>query len=377
MELTKEVNDLLLEIWDHRLANGNCDSTYWKCRFDQVSNNDYEDTLLRDRFGKLQEAKFINVLWADDFPYLIRLLDSGVSYIVNREKMMRSNKMIQRATVFVSYNQKSGSEFVDSLEKKLCDKATVLRDKNDINPWDSISQFMSSIRKQDFVVSVVTDEYMKSEACMYEMSIMLRESDWRERLMIVLPNGFDYANAERYEEYWENKKAEVVEKIKAGETSVDLLKDSLSRIKKIIAEISDFIEFIKDRKNPPIWDVLDAIEHKVTSSSTSEEIPEEYILLTEVENAKNALSHEAKELLISAFKTHKRILCVTSLSGTQILLDGEQASTFMKQEEMLNALAQLEQFGYVESVNSNREIFNVTKRGKTIADKLEIEKLLE
>ena len=236
---------------------------------------------------------------------------------------------------------------------------------------------MSSIRKQDFVVSVVTDEYMKSEACMYEMSIMLRESDWRERLMIVLPNGFDYANAERYEEYWENKKAEVVEKIKAGETSVDLLKDSLSRIKKIIAEISDLIEFIKDRKNPPIWDVLDAIEHKVTSSSTSEEIPEEYILLTEVENAKNALSHEAKELLISAFKTHKRILCVTSLSGTQILLDGEQASTFMKQEEMLNALAQLEQFGYVESVNSNREIFNVTKRGKTIADKLEIEKLLE
>ena len=206
---------------------------------------------------------------------------------------------------------------------------------------------------------------------------MLRESDWRERLMIVLPNGFDYANAERYEEYWENKKAEVVEKIKAGETSVDLLKDSLSRIKKIIAEISDLIEFIKDRKNPPIWDVLDAIEHKVTSSSTSEEIPEEYILLTEVENAKNALSHEAKELLISAFKTHKRILCVTSLSGTQILLDGEQASTFMKQEEMLNALAQLEQFGYVESVNSNREIFNVTKRGKTIADKLEIEKLLE
>ena len=195
--------------------------------------------------------------------------------------------------------------------------------------------------------------------------------------MIVLPNGFDYANAERYEEYWENKKAEVVEKIKAGETSVDLLKDSLSRIKKIIAEISDLIEFIKDRKNPPIWDVLDAIEHKVTSSSTSEEIPEEYILLTEVENAKNALSHEAKELLISAFKTHKRILCVTSLSGTQILLDGEQASTFMKQEEMLNALAQLEQFGYVESVNSNREIFNVTKRGKTIADKLEIEKLLE
>ena len=123
--------------------------------------------------------------------------------------------------------------------------------------------------------------------------------------------------------------------------------------------------------------MLDAIEHKVTSSSTSEEIPEEYILLTEVENAKNALSHEAKELLISAFKTHKRILCVTSLSGTQILLDGEQASTFMKQEEMLNALAQLEQFGYVESVNSNREIFNVTKRGKTIADKLEIEKLLE
>ena len=236
---------------------------------------------------------------------------------------------------------------------------------------------MSSIRKQDFVVSVVKDEYMKSEACMYEMSIMLRESDWRERLMIVLPNGFDYANAERYEEYWENKKAEVVEKIKAGETSVDLLKDSLSRIKKIIAEISDLIEFIKDRKNPPIWDVLDAIEHKVTSSSTSEEIPEEYILLTEVENAKNALSHEAKELLISAFKTHKRILCVTSLSGTQILLDGEQASTFMKQEEMLNALAQLEQFGYVESVNSNREIFNVTKRGKTIADKLEIEKLLE
>lgn len=76
--LTKRAEDLLKEILEHRLSDGNCDTAYWRERFESLSVAD--DALLRSLFKELKEADMISTSWADNYPYIMHILGKGVSY---------------------------------------------------------------------------------------------------------------------------------------------------------------------------------------------------------------------------------------------------------------------------------------------------------
>lgn len=77
-KISTETEKVLHEILDHRDEQGNCDSEYWKNRFEGLSIA--EDAVLRSSFKELKEADMISVKWADDYPYLLFLLAKGISY---------------------------------------------------------------------------------------------------------------------------------------------------------------------------------------------------------------------------------------------------------------------------------------------------------
>lgn len=117
--------------------------------------------------------------------FMERYETEGVPHIQGKE----------RPTVFISYNQDSSREFVDSLQKQLQSCATVIRDKTSMKEWESFADFMKSIRKQDFVVLVITPEYLKSMACMYEVSELLKDEDWREKVMFAVIDSSIYSTS--------------------------------------------------------------------------------------------------------------------------------------------------------------------------------------
>jgi len=63
---------------------------YWIERFDNVYGRD--DVILRGCFAELKEAGMINVIWADDRPYIIRVLKDGYLY-EKKEISAKDNKM--------------------------------------------------------------------------------------------------------------------------------------------------------------------------------------------------------------------------------------------------------------------------------------------
>ena len=81
-QLTKKAEELLGEILEHRLENGNCDTDYWKDRFEEYSVS--EDAIVRSLFKELREAGMISVSWYDDYPAVLMLLGNGVSYFEER-----------------------------------------------------------------------------------------------------------------------------------------------------------------------------------------------------------------------------------------------------------------------------------------------------
>lgn len=179
---------------------------------------------------------------------------------------------IERPTVFISYNRKSGSDFVDSLEKTLSSCATVLRDTTTMEDWDSFSDFMKNIRKQDFAVMVITHDYLRSVACMYEVSELMKDDNWKEKVMFAVLDSNIYANGpSEYIQYWQNKESELNEKARSIDAkNMAPITNSLNRVIDIQRCFGTFYEVICDSNNPKLWDIKDRIIERIrTTANTS------------------------------------------------------------------------------------------------------------
>lgn len=266
-KISSGAEQLLLDIITHRSANGACDLDYWEKRFEKLESDFNLEVQVRSQFGTLERKEMINVQWGDDVPTELYILDRGFEYY--EKFIQKGQQQMFDVKVFVSYNQKTGSEFADAIEKKLEGKATVIRDKSGITPWGSITKFMNSIREQDFAVAVITDAYLKSQPCMFEIATMMREHDWQKRIIPAVLETDIYGRKLEYAEYWSKLKVELEEKAKnvSGLASVQALAHDADQISKICSEISSFLTFVLDRNNPPIYTVLDEIEKRVLTSA--------------------------------------------------------------------------------------------------------------
>ncbi|CDD99524.1 uncharacterized protein BN671_02337 [Roseburia sp. CAG:471] len=95
-------------------------------------------------------------------------------------------------TVFLSYCQKD-KDIADCIDEKighiLEGKATLSRDIRDVEYHESFKKFMQSIENHDYVISIISDNYLKSRNCMYEMLEVVKDSKFSQRLLfIVLTN---------------------------------------------------------------------------------------------------------------------------------------------------------------------------------------------
>lgn len=92
----------------------------------------------------------------------------------------------RKKTVFISYCWKDGASYADELESQLKDYFEVFRDKSQLQANDDIYDFMGKVACCDYVVIVLTEEYVKSRNCMLEISTLANEPDWHEKWLLIL-----------------------------------------------------------------------------------------------------------------------------------------------------------------------------------------------
>jgi internalin A len=130
--------------------------------------------------------------------------------------------------VFISYawgddtpEGKTRAEVVDQLFTALeGDGFRPVRDRDRIRPGDSISAFMNQLTRADLVVTVISDKYLRSYYCMYEIyrlwqGCLTDHTDLARRMVpIVLPEVMIGSFEERapYGRYW-SRKARKLEKL--------------------------------------------------------------------------------------------------------------------------------------------------------------------
>ena len=112
--------------------------------------------------------------------------------------------------IFVSYAWGGESErTVDELEKAFAGSGIrIVRDKKALGYKGSIETFEQRIGKGQGIVLVISDKYLRSEHCMYELVEINENRDFRERIFpIVLADAGIYKSFERlnYIKYWDEQ----------------------------------------------------------------------------------------------------------------------------------------------------------------------------
>lgn len=171
-------------------------------------------------------------------------------------------------SVFVSYNW-GDSTFVDEIESSLHEIANIHRDKNNIHPWGSITEFMKTIRVQDFVVLVISDAYLKSSACLYEVVQLMKDDIWTEKTMyVVMDDAKDIYNdmvRADYVKYWAEKCKELEQKIKDMPIAATVnSSEDLKKYNTILLSIGEFMAKISDANNPTVAEAVIEIRKHIT-----------------------------------------------------------------------------------------------------------------
>lgn len=170
-------------------------------------------------------------------------------------------------TIFLSYNWHDG-DTADRIDKYLSriSGITVKRDVRDIGAWKSIRGFMESIREQDYAVLIVSDSYLKSKNCMFEVMEIMKEREYTNRIFpaVVETGIYDPLVRAGYISYWQQECEKLEGTVRGLDpaNAVELAAD-LKRYKSISSSIGEFLSMVADRNNPDIQDVEAQIEKAV------------------------------------------------------------------------------------------------------------------
>ena len=154
--------------------------------------------------------------------------------------------------IFLSYAWGGESEqIVNELDNAFKARGiNLIRDKRDLGFKGMITDFMQRIGKGQAVVVVVSDKYLKSPYCMFELFEIYRNLDFKERIFpIVMKDASIFEPIPRLEylKYWQDKKKELDDAImKFGADAITVIGDDYKTYKKIFDNYGEFANILKD-----------------------------------------------------------------------------------------------------------------------------------
>jgi internalin A len=177
---------------------------------------------------------------------------------------------------FVSYAWGDGtSEGRDreDIVNKLCDKAeengiTIVRDKNVLRVGDRISEFMQELARADRRVFIIlSDKYLKSPYCMYELAEVWRncrqdDEEFLRRIRVfTLSDAKIWTPTERAlcAAHWRNESAQLESLIKEHGWQILGKKDQerLRLMKQFETQIGDILATVTDILQPRTFEELE------------------------------------------------------------------------------------------------------------------------
>jgi len=191
----------------------------------------------------------------------------------NDQESNEIEEIIKEPKIFLSYCHKN-KEIADRLDKFFITKNIPLtRDVRDAKPYSNLIKYMKTIRDHDYVISLISDAYLKSTNCMFEVIQFIQEKKYIEKIFpIIIDKKDDIFNKEKhinYISFWQNKYKRFRIKInKLENTGTAPSHVELDKIDKIQSNIGKFLDKIAELKCFSI-DELESTNYKAISDKIS------------------------------------------------------------------------------------------------------------
>lgn len=152
--------------------------------------------------------------------------------------------------IFISYSW-ANKDIADKIYSDLTlIGLSVLKDNHHLNYTDSISDFMLKIRDSRYAILIISDSYLKSVNCMFEVLQLLKDDKvvWDKILPInVDAKYYNITDRLIYVKYWQEKEKTINEAIKELDPSNALSTlQELKNIRDIVQNIDSFLVKLKD-----------------------------------------------------------------------------------------------------------------------------------
>lgn len=154
--------------------------------------------------------------------------------------------------VFISYAWgDEREEFVNRLDQSLAQRGIkIIRDKRELEYKGSIKGFMERIGQGDCVIVVISDKYLRSANCMFELVEIAENKQYHDRIFpIVLPDANIYDPVKRleYVGYWETKRTELAEAMKKVDpANLQGIREDIDNYTRFREKISGLTSILKD-----------------------------------------------------------------------------------------------------------------------------------
>ena len=187
----------------------------------------------------------------------------GVNGMIHKEKV----------TIFISYNwndDNQANEIYDYFKTK--QGIEIHKDKIDIGRWESIKEYMDSINEMDFVILLISDAYLKSVNCMYEVMEVMRTKRYQEKIFPVVIDKeiYEAVHRARYIKYWINEYNKLNDELKGiGFDALGQLGSDLKKLGNIKNNIADFLDTISTMNNPEVSGINEKIEQKLLENGVT------------------------------------------------------------------------------------------------------------
>lgn len=154
--------------------------------------------------------------------------------------------------IFVSYAW-DNSTIADTLDILFNTKNIRLeRDVRDIDYKQSIKEFMKRVRISDYCLMIISDNYLRSINCMFEVTEFIKDESYIDRILPLVKKDADIFNIlirNKYVKFWQDKYIEVesslsdIDKLNSVETI-----NELKKIENIQRNIGEFLSTVSSIK---------------------------------------------------------------------------------------------------------------------------------
>lgn len=207
-------------------------------------------------------------------------------------------------TIFLSYSwaNEDAANKLDLVFQSIGIK--VLRDKREVGYNKSLKEYMQSIRDSDYAFILISDEYLKSPACMYEINELMKDQNYLNKILpLVLPSAKIYKPEDHitYISHWKSRVESFKDEISKIDPaqSVSLIK-KLKEYEEIYLNIGEFLLILSER-NIPLFSSLESNGFRdiINYLEIKDDLQDQIIMITSGSLSPELMEIEINKLEIS------------------------------------------------------------------------------